>query len=102
MTLSLRLAEEAQDDLFIFGLWIAQQSDRQTARDYTNRIEAACARLIDFPDRGSSREDLGTGLRSTIFERRVTIVYKVEGTSLVVQRIVPRGRDLAPMFGAGH
>lgn len=101
MTLSVWLARRAEDDLFTFGLWIAKQSDRQTARTYTDRIEAACGKLVDYPDRGSAREDLGPGMRSVVFERRVVIVYSVEAADLVVQRIVPRGRDLVRLFDAG-
>lgn len=100
MTLSVRLLDDAQDDLVTLGVWIVARSDRETARSYLDRIEAACGRLLDFPDRGSPREELGPGFRSVVFERRVLIVYRVEADELLIVRIVPRGRDPAFVLAA--
>lgn len=98
MTPSVRLSDDAEDDLFNLGVWIASRADRQTARDYLGRIEAACRRLASFPDRGSPREELGPGLRSVVFERRATIIYLGTPDEVVIVRIIHRGRDPSRFF----
>jgi toxin ParE1/3/4 len=59
---------------------------------------AACARLADFPNRGSVRDDVRPGLRTIAFERRAVIVYFVEESEVRVARILHHGRDLHRAF----
>ena len=47
-----------------------------------------------FPERGTRRDDLGSGLRTVGFERRATIVFRVEKDAVDIVRILYGGRDL--------
>jgi len=51
-------------------------------------------RLTPFPKRGTRRDDLGPGLRAVGFERRATIVFRVEKDAVDIVRILYGGRDL--------
>ena len=68
---------EARSDLYAIYDWIAGQADADTAYAYTSRIETFALRLRYFPNRGTPRADLGSGLRSVTFERRVIVAYRV-------------------------
>jgi len=98
MTLSVRLAETAQDDLFELGIWIAAGADKDTARHYVARIEEACHQLADYPRRGSPRDDIMDGLRSIAFGRRATIFYRIEPTEIVIVHILHSGRAIESAF----
>ena len=47
----------AQYDLLALYEWIADRADLRTAFDYTSRIEAHAAKLAEFPERGTPRDD---------------------------------------------
>lgn len=48
-----------------------------------------------FPERGTRREDLRSGLRIIGFERRVTIAFHVAADRITVDRVLYGGRDLS-------
>lgn len=83
-------AEEDLNNLFDF---IADQSGAVTAYKYVGRIEAFCLKLADFPNRGLSRDDLAPGLRTTSFERRALIAYRIDGNNVLIVRVFAAGRD---------
>ena len=95
------LSEAAIADMSAIGRWIAERADPETAEAYISRIEAACFRLADFPNRGSPRFGISQGLRSVTFERRVIIAYRVENGEVRIVRVIPAARDLARAFGDG-
>lgn len=68
------------------------------AHGYTDRIIATCRNLATFPERGTRRDDLRPGLRTTTFRRRVTIAYHITATQVVIDRILYGGRNLPPLF----
>ena len=88
------LRPAAVADLIAIYDWIADRSDDDTATSYCDRLLAACARLADFPDRGSKRDDLLPGARTLAFERRAVIVYQVGIVEVRIIRVLHRGRDL--------
>jgi toxin ParE1/3/4 len=81
-------------DLDRIGQWVAANASVEVALAYLDRIEAACATLADFPLRGTSREDLGPGVRTISFEGRATIAYRVEIQSVLILGIFHAGRLL--------
>ncbi|KQP50944.1 plasmid stabilization protein [Methylobacterium sp. Leaf399] len=99
MAAELVFREAAQTDLFSLYHYIAEQSGRARAGAYIDRLEAACFRLRDFPERGTRRDDLRPGLRTIGFERRVTIVFSVDEEFIVIGRILYGGRDLDTLLG---
>jgi toxin ParE1/3/4 len=60
---------------------------------YVRRIEAHCHRLSDFPRRGRPRDEFAPGVRSIAFERRATILYRIEGDEVIILSVVYAGRE---------
>jgi toxin ParE1/3/4 len=98
VTRSVVFAPEAQEDLFQLYDYIAADSGAARARGYTDRIVATCLGLETFPERGTRRDDLRPGLRTTTFRRRVTIAFHITPTTVVIDRILYGGRNLKPLF----
>lgn len=92
------LSALAIEDMVALHRWIAARADAGTADGYLDRVEARLAALDRFPDRGSPRDDLSSGLRTLSFERRLVIAYRVVGDAVEVLRVIDGARALA---GAG-
>lgn len=95
------LSEAAIADMSAMGRWIAQRAGSEIAEAYMSRVEAACYRLTDFPNRGTPRFDISKGLRSVTFERRVIIAYRVESDEVRIVRLIDSARDFARAFRNG-
>jgi plasmid stabilization system protein ParE len=89
---------EALTNLFELYYYIASASSAERARDYTDRIVATSRKLVTFPERGTSRDDLRPGLRTTTWRRRVVIAYHITAARVVIDRIFYGGRDLMAML----
>lgn len=89
----VRLSRPAIADLKRIADWIGDQADEDVAEAYVRRIAARCGQLSSFPRRGRPRDELGLGLRSIAFERRATILYRIEADEVVVLRVHYAGRD---------
>ena len=92
MSFFLRRAENRLAEL---GLYIANEAGVTIANAYLDRIHAACLALAEFPDRGRSRDDILSGLRTITMERRVTIVYRVRSKRVEIVPIAYAGRDFS-------
>ncbi|HTW68307.1 MAG TPA: type II toxin-antitoxin system RelE/ParE family toxin [Acetobacteraceae bacterium] len=102
MTREVIFAPEALTDLFELYDIIAADAGAARAHNYTDRIVATCRNLVTFPERGTRRDDLRPGLRTTTYRRRVTIAYHITDTQVVIDRILYAGRNLPPLFaGSG-
>jgi toxin ParE1/3/4 len=97
---AVRLSPLAIADLIALHGWVVEQADRATADGYLARIEARLAALADFPHRGTPRGDLGPGVRTLAFERRLVIAYRAEDAVVTVLRVVSGARDLGGGFAA--
>lgn len=96
MAVEVRFRPLARADLFNLYDYIARHSGRERAGAYIDRIEAACMALANFPERGTRRDnDLGAGLRTIGFERRITVVFRVEADAVHILRVLYGGRDVA-------
>lgn len=84
----------AKRDLEELYDFIAERASPEIALAYLLRIEARCLDLARFPERGTRRDDLEPGLRTMGFERRVTIAFHVDATSVTIDRVLYGGRDL--------
>jgi toxin ParE1/3/4 len=89
---------EARTDLRQLYLYIAGRSGDARALAYVERIEAFCLGFADFPERGTRRDDLHSGLRTTGFERRVTLAFTAAADTVTILRILYGGRDLERAF----
>jgi toxin ParE1/3/4 len=91
-------APEALADLFKLYDDIVDDSGIGRAKSYTDRIIAHCLGLLTFPERGTRRDDLRPGLRTTTYRRRVTIAYHITRTAVAIDRILYGGRNLDSIF----
>lgn len=69
------------------------RKEPDTALRYIQRIRTYCQNLADFPERGTRRDDIRTGLRIVGLERQVTIAFSFDHESVRIARIFYRGRD---------
>jgi toxin ParE1/3/4 len=83
---------QARADLLTLYDWIAEHADPHTAFDYTSRIEAHAATLAEFPERGTPRDDLVPGMRTTPYRHRTIIAYRVFGGEVEILRLVHAGQ----------
>ena len=95
----VRFLTGAEDDLFEIYRYVAEHGGDERADGYDRRLRASCLKLVDFPNRGSPRNDLEADLRSISFERRATIYYRIEGATVEIVRILRVGRDPRREFG---
>ncbi len=92
----VRFLAGAVDDLNALYRFIAEKSSYETADGYLARIEQYCFSLATFPQRGTAIPGRVAGLRTTGFERRVTILFRVGEERVEILRILYGGRDLEP------
>lgn len=93
MTFKVTFRPQAEADLFGLYRYIADEAGHAIAGGYIDRIEAACLALETFPQRGTRRDDIRPGIRTTGFERRATIVFRVIAREVIIVRIFYGGRD---------
>lgn len=98
MTREVVFAPEARADLRQLYLHIAEESGDARALAYVGRIEAYCLGFADFPERGTRRDDLFPGLRTTGFRRKATIAFIVAADAVTIVRVLHGGRDLEAAF----
>jgi toxin ParE1/3/4 len=89
------LAERQIDGLHEY---ITIHANESRADGYVGRLIAFCTGLATFPLRGTQRDDVLPGLRTTGFERRVTIAFVVTGDAVLIEGIFYGGQDFAAMF----
>ena len=90
--------QQARSDLLALYDWIADLADPDTAFSYTSRIEDMCAKLTNFPERGTPRPDLAERVRTISFARTVIIAYRVGEDAVTVLRIISGARDMERLF----
>jgi toxin ParE1/3/4 len=97
MARRLRLRPAAEADLDAIYEFIARDSPGN-ALAFVRRIQHQCVALLDFPERGTRRDDAKEGLRTFAFERRVLIAFYVLPQEVEIARILYGGRDLNRIF----
>ena len=89
------LAERQIDGLHEY---ISIHASESRADSYVGRIVAFCNGLETLPLRGQQRDDLLPGLRTTGFERRVTIAFVVTSDTVLIEGIFYGGQDFEAAF----
>ena len=74
-------AEEQPAELYGY---IADRATDTTALRYTTAVVDYCAKLKDFPHRGTQRDDIRPGLRITSFKKNTVIAFSVNQTLALV------------------
>ncbi len=90
---SVELSPLALADLERIANRIAQVSDVETALAYLRRVPGKVSTLRNFPAQGTSREDLGFGVRTISFERRLTIAHRIAGDVVRIERVIDGRQD---------
>jgi toxin ParE1/3/4 len=57
------------------------------------RIRKHCEQLAEMPESSPRRDNLGAGIRTLSFERRVLIIYRIEGQAVRALHILYAGQD---------
>ena len=98
----VRYSAHAVRDLEGIYRYIAGRSGSpDVALSFVGRIRGACERLADFPERGTRRDKVRPGLRIIGLERRVSIVFYVAETEVLIARVAYGGRNLTADFIEG-
>ena len=92
------LTPEALGDLNSLYEFIAAASGPARALSYIERLEDYCARFDLVAERGTRRDDIRPGLRLVGFERRVTIAFHVDPSTVTIDRILYGGREVEGIF----
>lgn len=93
---------QAETDLIALYDYIVDQAGERIATGYLDRIEAACAALASFPERGVPRDDLARGVRTIAFERRTVIAYRVLKSRVEIVAVLYGGRDVESILRGGR
>lgn len=78
MTYTVRFAPEAADQLEALYRCIASSASPAVAAGYVDAIVAHCEGLAVFPRRGTMRDDIRPGLRTSSYKKRAVIATFVD------------------------
>jgi plasmid stabilization system protein ParE len=87
----------AEKDLLDIYAFIAADNS-MAAMEFIRRLRQICHGLEDMPERGAPREDFAPGVRILVFERRVTIAYRVAKDRVQILRLFYAGRNTPSAF----
>jgi len=81
-------------DLQSIYLYIAAESSPEKAIRFIRRIQKSITTLRLFPFRGTALRKKDSNLRRIGFERKVTVLFRIQGDNVSILRILYGGRDL--------
>lgn len=95
MTYTVRFAPEATDQLGALYRHIASSASLTVAADYVDAIVAHCEGLAVFPHRGTMRDDIRPGLRTSSYKKRAVIATFVdeEAEQITILGVFYGGQD---------
>jgi plasmid stabilization system protein ParE len=86
-------APEALEQLAELYRHIALAASPEIAAGYTDAIVSYCEGFATFPHRGTTRDDIRTGLRITNYKKRAVIAFAVDGQSVSILGVFYGGQD---------
>ena len=98
MSHRLVFSPEADAQLLKIYRYIAREASPATAERFTTAIVDHCEAFETFPERGTRRDDLRSGLRTVGFRRSVTIAFTVDGDVVTVLGVFYGGQDFETAF----
>lgn len=87
------LSSSAVSDINEIFDYILAESGERIARNYVGKIRDFLLGLDLFPHRGTVIDSV-RNIRSVGFERRATVVFRVESDEVTILRIFHRGRNV--------
>lgn len=88
-----------RDQLDRIADYLSVHTDQEPADKIVGAVIDRCLELDTFPDRGTSREELGQGVRTIPFRRIATIDYVVAGADVVIIGISWKGQRIEDAIG---
>jgi plasmid stabilization system protein ParE len=92
MPYEVAFSAEAELQLQELEAYLSERFYPANAERYVQRIIDACRALAGAPFQGTMRDDLAPGIRTTGFERRATIYFKVIEKRVLILAILYGGR----------
>ncbi len=93
MAYSVAFSKEAEIHLQEIEVYLSERFYPANAERFVQRLTGACLALEAAPYRGTKRDDLAPGIRTTVFERRATIYFKVVADRVYILGVLYRGRQ---------
>lgn len=93
MTYRVVFAPEAEDQLDELYRYIAGQATAEIADRYVGRVIDYCEGLAEYPIRGTARDDIRPGVRTTSYKKRTVIAFAVRENLVLILGIFHGGRD---------
>lgn len=84
---------EAAEQLATLYSHIATATSPDIAARYTEAIISYCESLRTFPHRGTTRDDVRSGLRITNYKKRVVIAFDVDAEQVSIIGVFYGGQD---------
>ena len=100
MSYRVRFSPEAVAQLENLNSYISEVATPDIAAGYVDAIIRHCEGLGVFPHRGTSRDDLRPGLRTTSYRKRVVIAFTVakEIEQVTILGVFSGGQDYESSF----
>ena len=80
--------------------YLSEKASPTIAHNYLMRIKSFCLSLETFPQRGTELPGNPPGIRMVGFERRVTILFRIEENAIRILRVLFGGQDIPPAIKA--
>lgn len=90
----IHFTRHARDDLLDIWLFVARRDSEALADAIYDRIEAACARLVEHPQLGRARPEIAPDARALVIERWLAL-YRLTEYGAQIVRVIDGARDLA-------
>lgn len=71
--------------------------DPAAATRMVDRLAAGIARLVDFPESGPARPEIGSGARSVVVGRYL-VLYRITGDCVDIVRVVHGAREITGLL----
>jgi toxin ParE1/3/4 len=94
MTHRVVFTPEARGQLSSIYRYVAEQASVDMASTFVEAIIDYCESFSTFPNRGTRRDDLRSGLRIIGFRRRITIAFSVTARTVAIIGIFYGGQDI--------
>ncbi len=93
MTHRVVFSAEAEEQLASLYRYIAVAAAPSVALRYTEAIVQYCESLETFPHRGTRRDDIRPGLRTTNYRKRTVIAFTVDAEVVSMLGVFYGGQD---------
>lgn len=93
MQYAVVFAPEAAEQLAALYTYISEAASPNVAANYTDAIIHTCEGLQNFPQRGTPRDDVRPGLRTTHHKKRTVIAYAIQNDRVTILGVFYGGQD---------